>query len=64
MIDKLNMGVSMVGSAMFFFVMASGAYLIGSYENAELYLEIGKMILYVFLLISMTTFSISLIKGN
>ncbi len=54
----------MIRLAVTFFVLALVALLFGSYGIAGLSIEIGKLLLFVFLVLAIISFSASLITGK
>ena len=54
----------MIRMAVLFFVLALVALLFGSYGIAGLSVEIGKLLLFVFLVLAIISFSASLITGK
>ncbi len=57
-------GVNMVRAAIAFFVLALVAYFLGAGGVAGLSLEVGKLLLYVFLALAVISFLISMFSGR
>ena len=54
----------MIRAAIMFFVLAIVAYLFGAYSIAGLSIEIGKVLLFVFLILAIITFIFSITLGK
>jgi uncharacterized membrane protein YtjA (UPF0391 family) len=54
----------MIRAAIMFFVLAIVAYLFGAYSVAGLSMEIGRILLYVFLILAFFTFIFSISFGK
>lgn len=54
----------MLNAAITFFVLALVAFLFGANGFAGVSMEIGRMLLFVFLVLSVISFIISLIRGR
>lgn len=54
----------MVRAALVFFVIAILAFVLGAYGIAGLSMEIGKILLFVFLALAVVSFLVSIITGR
>jgi uncharacterized membrane protein YtjA (UPF0391 family) len=54
----------MVRASISFFILGCIAYILGAYAVAGLSIEIGKILLFVFLALSVVSFLVSLMREN
>lgn len=53
----------MLRASISFFIIGIAAYILGAYHIAGLSIELGKILLFVFLVLSVLTFILNLFRG-
>ena len=64
MIKQTNKGDFMLNAAITFFVIALVAFLLGATGFAGVSMEIGRTLLFVFLVLAVISFVISMVRGR
>jgi uncharacterized membrane protein YtjA (UPF0391 family) len=61
---KFNQGEKMIRASIAFFILAIVAYVLGAYGISGISIEIGKTLLFIFLLLSVISFLVYVATGK